>query len=110
MVMARLDLTECGRIAPPAGMSALDAENVTVRIFPPDASYDERPHEECLAAALDAIGRCRLIAEGHVMTVDMKPAVSAAAFLDVHSLYLPAEGTEIIRNPAHPTAKEAHRG
>lgn len=110
---AVLDLTENGRIAPPALMSAHEAENVAVRIYPPDSSTTDLPYEERLAGALAAIARCRLIAEGHSMRVTIQPAVAAVAFLDAHEFHLPAEGTEIVRytgGPVHRTRQEAHRG
>lgn len=95
LVTARVDLTEGSRIVPPAGLSAKAAEDVTVRIYPPDASYTDLPYAQSLAAALDAVRRCRLISEGHAYDVHVQPAVAAAHFLTIHHYYLPAEGREL---------------
>lgn len=91
LVTAQLDLSESDAVqnapTPPS----------TVLIYPtPDADLGALTYDDRLAGALEAIGRCRLIAEGHVFKIEVLPSV-------VHPLgrprafHLPATGTEIVR-------------
>lgn len=98
IVTADVDLTESGTVLLADGVN----ESERVLIY---ADNDNAP----IQVALDAIARCRPVAEGHSFSVEIKPAVAGGYFEASFAYRVSADGTEIVRRDGLPYRQETAR-
>lgn len=99
IVTADMDLTESGTVLLADGV----AESARVLVYADDTN-------EPVQVALDAISRCRAIAEGHAFNIQIKPAVVGMGLESIYAYRVSPDGTEIVHRDGKPYRQEARRG
>lgn len=103
IVTAHIDLTECDTVR-----VADEYTGVVVKVLLYSDS-DNQPVQVALDA-LDAIARLRLIAAGHVTSIEILPAVAGSCFETYFDWRVSADGTEVVRADGLPYRLETARG